>query len=147
MSTSVNPFKVARSKFKTIGEVIDALTEAFSEEGSADIMGAYMLEMAAKAAEARRPERQVEWDEVMARIDESKKKADAEAALMKAHSLETHFRQHGTPHHSAGSQQWEIGCAGNLISMDIWPKSNIPRYRCNGAELTTAQAWELLFSK
>jgi hypothetical protein len=74
-----NPFTKARrdKRIKTIGQAIDALVEAFSAEDSGDIMGSYILEQAAAEAKKRQPQRQAEWDAVMARIDASIEKEKA----------------------------------------------------------------------
>lgn len=66
----VNPFLVARreDQVKTIGDAIRLLVDAFSQEGSGDLIGSYILEEAAKEVRARESQRKVEWDEIMARI-------------------------------------------------------------------------------
>ena len=69
-----NPLKKARrsKQIKTVGDAIKYLVDAFSEEGSGDTMGAYILELAAKEVQSRLPARQAEWEAIMKRIDERK---------------------------------------------------------------------------
>lgn len=69
-----NPFLRVRwhKSNKTVQDTIDDLVEAFSADGSADILGAFILEMAAKKANERLPKRREELDALLARIEASK---------------------------------------------------------------------------
>jgi hypothetical protein len=142
-----NPFIEARSKVATIGDCINALIEAFSLPNSADTLGEYILERALEKVKERLPERQKEWNEVMARLyemyppivekDVSNDKSDTYAdTLDAAHELEAHFRKLGEPHHSAWSQVWVLKRALRTYSMQIIPSSNVPKYLIDG-EYTT----------
>jgi len=83
--TPVNPFHAARDAARdsgqgTIGDMIRLLVDAFSQEGSGDTFGTYILEEAAKEVKAREPERKAEWDAIMARIKESQEAYEAREA-------------------------------------------------------------------
>lgn len=71
-----NPFRTARrnKRIKTIGQCIEALVDCFSEEGSGDTIGSYILERAAEEAEKRRPARKEELDTLLKEIDERRAK-------------------------------------------------------------------------
>lgn len=148
-----NPFTVARGKVATIGECIDALIEAFSLPGSADTMGEYILERALEKVKERRPERQVEWDEVMGRLNKMFPPAIPEETLSQtyansveaAHLVEGHFKKTGETFHSAGSNVWVLNHDEKNYSMTSIPSSNIPRYLRDRETVTVAEVYADLF--
>lgn len=128
-----NPFKTARqdAQVTTIGDAIRLLTEAFSEEGSGDTMGAYILEMAYKQAQLRLPRRVEEYDKIMARIEASKEEPKDHVRIAKRKG-EYAVKEFSTPTGATGTyakfvKKGEYVRFKNTDSAPVWVRSEYLR--------------------